>query len=134
MDIKTLEEKLLALNKDIGDIFEEIDYKNNHKLDNVTYNKESLDECMLYNEFGSLFTHLDFINALMNYLHKPVIQEGTICSNEKGGYNLNDIPLNRKDIVEIICYDEINKVFFWKPLIVKDHTKLDGKQARKRDI
>lgn len=134
MDIKALEEKLLALNKDIEDIFEGIDYKNNHKLDSVTYNKESLNECMLYNEFGSLFTHLDFINALLNYLQKPVIQEGTIRPNDKGGYKLNDITLNRKDVLEIICYDEINKVFFWKPLKVKEHTELDGKQARMRDI
>lgn len=133
MDIKELEQKLLSLNNDIEDIFKEIGYKENHKLDNVNFNKESLNEGLLYYEYISLFTHLDFINSLLGYLKKPIIQEGVIETNGTKGYKLNDIKLKRKDIIEIIAFDKIDKVYYWRPIIVKDHSiNLEGKQARIR--
>ena len=132
MDIKTLEEKLLTLNTEIENILGVVGYKKQYRLDSLAYDENNMDDCMKYKEFGFVFTHLDYIHSLLDYLQKPIVQEGTICLNDKGEYELNGIALNSNDVVEIIVLDEEKQIYYWSPVFVKERTNLDGKKARMR--
>ena len=132
MDIRILEEKLLALNTEIENILKVVGYKKQYSLDGLIYDEKNMDDCMKYKEFCFVFSHLDYIHSLLNYLQKPIVQEGTICLNDKGEYELNGIALNSNDVVEIIALDEEKQVYYWNPVFVNERANLDGKKARMR--
>lgn len=132
MDIKTLEEKLLVLNTEIKNILEVVGYKK-QGLNALMYDTADMDECMKRREFGFIFSHLDYIHSLLTYLQKPVIQEGTICLNDKCEYELNGIVLNSNDVIEIVTLNNENLTCEWNPVIVKERIDLKGKRARIRN-
>lgn len=127
-----LMEKVSSINKDISDLLIECAYKKNYNLDMISYDKSSADECMLYDELSSLFTHLDFIHSLMTYLQKPITEEGVISITKGGKYKLNKIRLDRKDLIEILIYSEDIKAYMWQPIYVKERKDLTGQKARIR--
>lgn len=132
MDIIALEEKLLALNTEIKNILEAVGYKKQIRLDGVIYDEKNMDEDMKYREFCFIFSHLDYVHSLLDYLQKPIIQEGTICLNDKGEYELNGITLNSNDVVEIIVLDKEKQICQWNPVFVSESANLYGKIARIR--
>lgn len=132
MDIKILEEKLLTLNTEIENILKVVGYKKQYGLDGLIYDEKNMEDCMKCKEFGFVFSHLDYIHSLLNYLQKPIVQEGTICLNDKGEYELNGIALNSNDVVEIIALDEEKQTYYWNPVFVNERANLDGKKARMR--
>lgn len=133
MDIKVLYEKLVAINKEISDLLIECAYKKNHNLEMVSYDKGNADECMLYEEFYSLFTHFDFIYSMITYLQKPIKDEGIIYLTKRGKYKLNKTSLNRNDVIEILVYSEDIRTYIWNPIFVREHKDLEGKKARIRE-
>lgn len=133
MDIKVLYGKLVAINKEISDLLIECAYKKNHNLEMVSYDKGNADECMLYEEFYSLFTHFDFIYSMITYLQKPIKDEGIICLTKRGKYKLNKTSLNRNDVIEILVYSEDIRTYIWNPIFVREHKDLEGKKARIRE-
>lgn len=134
MEIKVLMEKLFLFNNDISDLLIECGYKKNHNLDMVSYNKDDADECMLFDELYSLFTHFDFIYCMLTYLQKPIKEEGIIYSTKNGKYRLNKIRLNRNDIIEILIYCEEIEAYVWQPIFVRGKNNLEGQKARIRDM
>ncbi len=133
MDIKELMKRLLILNKSISDLLFECNYNMNHNLDMIMYDKNNADECMLYDEFYSLFTHFDFIYSMLTYLQKPIIEEGVISVTKNGKYKLNKIRLDRNDVIEIWVYSEGMEAYLWQPIFVKERKDLAGQKARIRN-
>lgn len=132
MDIKTLEEKLLVLDREIQNIFKEIGYKKKFEITNLEFDKENLNDYMMYRELSSICSHLDYIHAMFDYLRKPVTHMGVIHLNCDGDYELDGTILKKDDVVEIISMDEEEKVY-WYPLVVSDRKNLDGEKARIRE-
>lgn len=132
MDVKELMKRLLVVNKSISDLLAECNYNINHNLDMIIYDNNNADECMLYNEFCSLFTHFDFISSLMVYLQKPIKEEGVITLTKRGRYKLNKICLKNNDVVEIWRYCEETDTHEWRPILVKENKCLEGQKARIR--
>lgn len=134
MNIKTLEERLLALDGEIQDIFKEIGYEKKFEITNLEFDKENLDDCMMYKEFSSICSHLDYIHAVLSYLQKPVTNMGIIHTNNDGVYELDGAVLKKDDVVEIVCMDEDEKRLYWYPIQISDRKNLDGENARIRGL
>ena len=132
MDIKTLKERLLTLDREVQDIFKEIGYEKKFEITNLEFDKENLDDYMMYREFSSICSHRDSIHVVLDYLQKPVTNAGVIHLNGKGAYELNGIILKKDDVVEIVCMDEDEKKLYWYPLSVSGRKNLDGENARIR--
>ena len=80
MDIKTLKERLLTLDREAQDIFKEIGYEKKFEITNLEFDKENLDDYMMYREFSSICSHLDYIHVVLDYLQKPVTNAGETAS------------------------------------------------------
>lgn len=133
MDIKTLEERLSIFDGEIQNILEEAGYnKRSFELTNLEYDNEDMNDIMMYKEFCSMCSHLDYIHSVFHYLQKPVTQVGEIHVNNNGNYELGGTILDNDDVVEIISMDEEDKKPYWYPLLVSTRKNLDGETARIR--
>lgn len=132
MDIKILVERLLTMDGEIQNLFTEIGYEKKFQITNLEFDEENPDEYMMYREFSSICSHLDYIHTVLDYLKKPVTHVGVIHFNSNGVYELDGTVLKKDDIVEIVCMDEEGKKFYWYPLSVSDRKNLDGENARIR--
>lgn len=72
MNIKTLEEKLLVLDVEIRNIIKEIGYAQKLEIPYLEFDKENPEDCMMYKEFCTIFSHLDYIHTKLDYLQKSV--------------------------------------------------------------
>ena len=132
MDIKELEEKILILNCEIKKILDENEYMKNHNLDNIRYDKNNANDCMLFDEFSSIFTHFDYINSVLTYLQKPIRQQDIIKSYKCGKYILGDIEIETGNVVEILKLDEATKTYYWRPTLLKANSNIEGERVRIR--
>lgn len=134
MNIKTLEERLLTLDGEIQDIFKEIGYEKKFEITNLEFDEENPDDYMMYREFSSICSHLDYIHVVLDYLKKPVTHMGIVHLNGDGDYELDGTVLKKDDMVEIICMDEEEKKLYWYPMQISDRKNLDGENARIRGL
>lgn len=105
MDIKALHENLLNLNSEIETILKKVNYQNNLCQSDLFYNDADADQCMLFDEFYSIFTHLDYINAVLKYLKLPIKESGVLKADGHGKYYVNQMEIKSGDIVEILLLD-----------------------------
>lgn len=132
MRIEELKEKLFVLNGMIRLILKESGFDNHHDLP-VYYDETNKDECMLYRTFSDIMTHLSYSNMFLDYLEKPVKQEGIITVNRLGHYKLNRYTIKKWSCLEILQQeDEENPNPSWKLILVGDIYKLEGVHARLR--
>lgn len=133
MTLNELETELLDLNKQIERIFELTNYQQKHNLLFVDYTEDNPDERMKFYEFESIFSHLDFVNALFSYLQQPVELTGIIEKTPHGQYKINDKMLSVGNIIEILYNDEDSDLQYWYPSIIKSTSAdLTGMIARFR--
>lgn len=131
MKIEELKEKLYALNGIIRIILKECEYDKHYDLA-VDYNESNADECMLYKTFSDILTHLSYSNMFLEYLEKPIKQEGIITVNRLGHYKLNRFTIKRGDCIEVLQQGDEEDADFWNLIIFGDIYKIEGKYARIR--
>lgn len=133
MDINTLEEKLFLMNSEIEKILMETNYQNNLCQSNILYNHEDANECMLFDEFYSIFTHFDYINAVLNYLKLPIKEEGILKSDGHGKYYVNKTELKSGDTIEILLLDSNTNTMRWNIMRLHNLDRYTNEPARIRD-
>ncbi len=130
MKIEELKEQLFALNGMIRLILKECGYDEHRDIGIcVDYDATDKDEHMLYKTFSDLMKHLSYSNLLLEYLQKPVKEEGVITKTKIGKYRLNKTTINDGDCVEILQQGNGGK---WELIVFGDIYKLEGRYARIR--
>lgn len=132
MDIRMLQERMSELGKDIETVLRESGYLETRDLSSVTWNRGDPDENMLYTQFGSLLTHLDFVCVVLGYLRKPVTHEGVICVGEDGRYELDGIKLGEGDPFEVLEEEDPEGGRRWRPASFRAGRSYEGRTARLR--
>lgn len=132
MDINALEEKLFLMNSEIEKILMETNYQNNLCHSDISYNDADADQCMLFDEFYSIFTHLDYINAVLNYLQFPIKEEGVLKSDGYGRYYVNKTEIKCGDTIEILLMDLNTNSMRWNILRLQKPENHIGEPARIR--
>lgn len=132
MNIKQLENQLLDLNSEIKNILDTTHYKNDFALSEISYDALNQNECMLIEEFRSLFTHLDYIDSILTYLSSPVIEEGILDFVGNGNHVLNRIELFPHDVIEILIVDKETNLTRWCPITLRTTSNYGGCTARIR--
>lgn len=128
MEIGRLRERIFCLNEEIGSILTECAYSKQYDL-TVDYDAENAEEGMMYHEFSSIFTHLDYINYVVEYMKKPFVGEGIIELDGTDTYRLNGVRLRRNETIEIL---RTEPEVYWDVVAVSDIYKLEGVRARLR--
>lgn len=131
MDIHTLYEEFLALDKKIELLLEESGYMSAEGMLDISMDRHNPNEGLLYEEFASMLSHLAYIHSVLGYLQKPVIQEGVIRINKRGNYEINGMELKHQEPFEILVHDEYADMYRWY-LTEKSEADLNGKRARIR--
>lgn len=132
MNIQTLKEKLYGLSPQIEAILKESGYTNITNLSAIPMDICNPDERLLYTEFSSLLSHLDYVYTMLNYLQKPILYEGIICINSEGNYEINGIEVNPSDTLEILVNDKDANTYRWRLTSMKYDSDLVGRRVRIR--
>lgn len=132
MDIKTLHENLLNLNSEIETVLKKVNYQNNLCQSDISYDDADADQCMLFDEFYSIFTHLDYINAVLNYIQLPIKEEGVIKTDGHGIYYVNKAEVKSGDTIEILLLDLNSNTMRWNILRLQKPENHIGEPARIR--
>lgn len=130
MKMDYLKNKLFDLNKSIMAVIKECEYEKSGTLE-IDFDVCDSDECMMYHMFTNILTHLDYVSLLLDYIQKPIKEEGTITIDCKGKYKLNKTTLKKYDFVEILRQEEGEQAY-WDLTYVEGQYELEGKQARLR--
>lgn len=134
MDLKTLENKLIALDKASKDIREECGYTAlSNSMENVELDSKDPDSHFLYHELRDILNVLSFVSYKLEYLQKPITHEGTLHYDRKIGYELDGKKLPYESRIEILVTDEDTQNLKWELHYLTDHSKIDGMSARIRE-
>ena len=135
MKIDDLKEKLFDLNESIMNLIKECKYEKNY-IPEMDYDMSNLEEYTMYQTFVNIFTHLDYISLLLDYIQKPIKEEGEITISSRGKYKLNKTILHRNDFIEILRYEDENedepKQGYWDLTYVGGLFDLEGRYGRIR--
>lgn len=113
MEIKKIWEKLLSMNSEIEEIFMEIGYRNNLLQSDIQYDDSNPNDCMLFDELYSIFTHFDYIHVVLNYLQLPIKEEGILKSDGHGKYYVNQTEIKCGETIEILLLDLNTNTMRW---------------------
>lgn len=135
MDINALEEKLFLMNSEIEKILMETNYQNNLCQSDISYDDADADQCMFFDEFYSIFTHLDYVNTVLNYIQLPIKDEGILKSDGQGKYYINQTEINCGDTIEILLLDLNTGTMRWNIIRLQNqnHDHYLNEPARIRD-
>lgn len=133
MDINALEEKLFLMNSEIEKILMETNYQNNLCQSDISYDDADADQCMLFDEFYSIFTHFDYIHAVLNYLQLPIKEEGVLQSDNHGRYYINQTQVKSGDTIEILLLDLNTNTMRWNIMRLHSLDRYTNEPARIRD-
>lgn len=135
MDIKALHENLLNLNSEIETILKKVNYQNNLCQSDISYDDADADQCMLFDEFYSIFTHFDYIHAVLNYLQLPIKEEGFLTTNDCGKYYINQTEIKCGETIEILLLDLNTGTMRWNIMRLQNqnHDHYLNEPARIRD-
>lgn len=82
-------------------------YKLGYECENIRYNHDDLDEAFMKNQYYQLADKLDDIERRLDYLSKPVRDQGYIRQNNAGRYELpSGDYLTSGSVCEILINEE----------------------------
>ena len=91
MDLKTLKNKLTALDQIAREIARKSGYTNlSNDLEYVKWDLQNPDEAFLHDEIRGILNVLDFFHYRLHYLQKNITHEGILQYNRKKGMCLTE--------------------------------------------
>lgn len=134
MDLNTLENKLIALDRTAEEIRKECGYTDlSNSMENVELYSKDPDSHFLYHELRDILNVLSFVSYKLEYLQKPIAHEGILHYNKKKGYELDGVKLRYESRIEILVTDEDTQNRKWEMRYLTDHSNIDGMRARIRE-
>ncbi|PET53638.1 hypothetical protein CN514_18730 [Bacillus sp. AFS001701] len=120
-NIKELQKELFELTYKIERILSMVD----DQPDNIDYDPNNPDECMLYYKYRSMIDKLSDINYELNYLKRPIKEEGALYKQSNGKYTINgDYEFSSGSRIEVLVYDDLDEREEWVSTRI-EHTNND---------
>ena len=133
MDLKTLKNKLTALDQIAREIARKCGYTNlSNDLEYVKWNLQNPDEAFLHDEIRGILNVLDYVHYRLHYLQKNITHEGILQYNRKKGYVLDGVRLHADDEIEVLVLDKKTKNHKWMLYYLGENSKFVGKRVRIR--
>lgn len=125
--MKTLQElttKLNILNSDIKEILKYSEYEQYEDLSGIEHSNNS-EDLLLVENYRILLEKLDSINHILNYLQRPIKEEGTLYLNESGRYQIKGSATyyTSGNGIEFLTYDDYNDSYSWHTSTVEHNGK-----------
>ncbi|WP_421385551.1 DUF5348 domain-containing protein (plasmid) [Bacillus salacetis] len=119
---KEITERLLNLRSGIDSVLKSVDYESQNV---VLENRQDPDEYFTRNQAQSLLNRLKDINDDMQYLAKPIIEEGVLSKQSNGRYAISGgSELTSGSLVEVFVYDRWDDSHIWAKTRI-EHTNGD---------
>lgn len=114
MSLKETQAQFKKLNNSIEDIL----YRLGNSAENIKYDLDDLDESFMVNQFNRLESKLYDIKRRIDYLSKPVEEQGFLKHNKGGRYELpSGTYFTTGDVCEILVSDEDDEQYWVLTLI-----------------
>lgn len=110
-NIKEIMNKVFELNTKIKQLISYAEYEQYDDLSGLKYDDENPDDLMMLDELRILFRKLDDISHTINYLNKPIKEEGILHKNKNGRYEINGHELSSGCGIECLISDEWHFIY-----------------------
>ena len=105
-NIKEIMNEVFELNAKIKQLISHAEYEQYDDLSGLKYDDENPDDLMMLDELKTLFSRLDDISHTINYLNRPIKEEGFLHKNRNGRYEINGHELSSGCGIECLITDD----------------------------
>lgn len=139
-NVKEIQKELFELSYKIERILSVVD----DQPDNIDYDPNNPDEIMLYYKYRSMLDKLSDIKYDLDYLKRPIKEEGTLYKQSNGRYTIDgDYEFSSGSPIEVLVYDELDEREEWVSTRIEytnndyyffhlKETPLEGAKVRRR--
>lgn len=116
--------KLNSLNADIKEVLEYSKFRDYEDLSALDYNKNA-EDLLLIEEYRILLDKLDYVSNEIEYLKRPIKEEGTLYLNELGRYQIkgSNTYYSSGYGIEFLTYDDYKDCYCWHTSTVEHNGK-----------
>ena len=93
MRLEELTTKIKDTNQTIKSLLQSVGYEYEEYLESVQIDEGNPDEVQLMTEYMRILKRLDEVVRIMDYIHQPIANEGTLHMNQNGRYEFDGIEL-----------------------------------------
>lgn len=143
MRLEELTAKIKDTNQTIKSLLRSVNYEYEEYLESVQIDEGNPDEVQLMTEYMRILKRLDEVVRIMDYIHQPIANEGTLHMNQNGRYEFDGIELTCGSPVEILVQDSEDDPPEWVAsrieadngyyFVARRRMQLEGKRARRRE-
>lgn len=105
-NIKEIMKEVFEINMKIKQLISHAEYEQFDDLSGLEYDDENPDDLMALDELRNLFRKLDDISHTINYLNRPIKEEGFLHKNRNGKYEINGHELSCSCGIEYLATDD----------------------------
>lgn len=110
-NIKEIMNEVFELNQKIKQLLSHAEYEQYDDLSGLKYDDKNPDDLMMLDELKTLFSKMDDISYTINYLSRPIKEEGFLHKNRNGRYEINGHEFSSGSGIECLISDEWHFIY-----------------------